>query len=83
MKKFLLILALCVTGIVAANGDNTPETEPYMVNEGDTIYSIATRIATPKDNINKLAYEISHNNSISNGMIQPGQIIQIPVKREK
>lgn len=86
MKMFLFIFSLCAIGAAVALSHDDPkpiQTVPYTVNQGDTVYDIATRIATPKDNINELSHMISRINGISNGYIQPGQVIYVPVRNEK
>lgn len=55
-------------------------TIPYEIQEGDTIYGIAEKFATPTENINKKTYEIRVKNNLNSANIEPGKVIYVEVK---
>jgi hypothetical protein len=62
------------------------ETITYVVevDYNDTIYDIATRIATPKENINYLSWKIQQDNHIKDpGALRPGTKLVVNVERVK
>lgn len=77
--------ALIFIGVTAAagafvNGSSAPARIPYRytMNAGNTIYEVASRIATPQDNINELTWQILRDNGIEDpGAVQPGRVITI------
>ena len=82
MAVALLIMATVAGAGVYANGTPEPEKIPYQytMTAGDTIYQVAARIATPKENINELTWRILKDNGIQDaGTVQPGQVITIYV----
>ena len=82
MAAAFLIMATVAGAGVYANGSPEPEKIPYQytMNAGDTIYQVAARIATPKENINELTWRILKDNGIQDaGTVQPGQVIIIYV----
>lgn len=84
MKRYMrnrIILGVAVAAILGAVyvafADSSPapvkKAVPYTVEEGDTIYTIAGRVATKYDNVNELSSQICHDNGITDpGMLQPG-----------
>lgn len=82
--------ALFITGAVLAIGVNVyPAEEPLItyqatVHSGDTLWTLASRIATDKDNISEVVARAMKENDIKNpANIQPGDIINIRVKQIK
>lgn len=55
----------------------------YRIQEGDSLWHIASTIALPEDDLQKLVFQIMEDNKIKNpGAIQPGAVIQINVERK-
>ncbi|MBZ4662804.1 MAG: Peptidoglycan-binding lysin domain protein [Caloramator sp.] len=54
--------------------------ETYVVQAGDTLWSIAKKYNKQGEDIRKLIYEIRQHNNIS-PMIREGQIIEIPLNK--
>lgn len=90
MKAFfysVMFLCAIVSGGMKVYSDYEYEHRPmamvdYVVEQGDTIYGIATKIATPRDNINEISYEIITANNIKQSYIYPGQVIKVPTPKE-
>ena len=62
---------------------NDVVTYNYRIQEGDTLWSVASDVALPEDDIRKVIFEIMEENKIKNpGKIQPGTVIQITVERK-
>ena len=58
-------------------------TYDYRIQEGDTLWSVASDIALPQDDLQKLVFQIMEDNKIKDpGAIQPGAVIQITVERK-
>lgn len=58
-------------------------TYSYRIQEGDTLWSVASNIALPEDDLQRLVFRIMEENKINNpGAIQPGTVIQINVERK-
>ena len=55
----------------------------YRIQEGDTLWHVASNIALPQDDLQRLVFRIMEDNRIKNpGAIQPGTVIQITVERK-
>lgn len=58
-------------------------TYSYRIQEGDSLWHIASTVALPEDDLQKLVFRIMEDNKIKNpGAIQPGAVIQINVERK-
>lgn len=78
-----VILIAAATAVWATVPDrNEPKyhTVEYTVNEGDTVYGIASKFSKENENINQKSWKITKNNQIQNGLIQPGQVLKIEVQ---
>lgn len=54
----------------------------YQVSAGDTIWDVASNVATPNEDVRELVYNIMETNKIDNpASIQEGQTIYIFLKR--
>lgn len=84
MKKILCVLVCSgvVMGAAAATSDDRIEYR-YEVQSGDTVYDIASRMATKKDDVNYIAWSILQDNNLKDAVIVPGQEIVIRVHPEK
>ncbi len=57
-------------------------TYSYRIREGDTLWHVASTVALPEDDLQRLVFRIMEDNKIKNpGAIQPGAVIQINVER--
>lgn len=77
MKKILM--ASILLAIIFWPKEEAPaETITKTVEVGDTVYTIAADVATPKDDINYLSWKICRDNGIENpGDLQPGTVLVI------
>lgn len=58
-------------------------TYSYRIQEGDTLWHVASTVALPEDDLQRLVFRIMEDNRIKNpGAIQPGTVIQINVERK-
>ena len=58
-------------------------TYSYRIQEGDTLWSVASNIALPQDDLQWMVFKIIEDNKIKNPRaIQPGTVIQINMERK-
>ncbi len=56
----------------------------YTLQVGDTIWDVASNVATPNDDVREVVYKILEDNKISNpSVVQPGQTIYIYLERKQ
>lgn len=76
---FMSILVFTSMTTLNAYSKDIPKFNYIRVEEGDTIWSLASDYDYNED-IRKTVYEISKLNNIQNASIYPGDVIKIPVK---
>jgi hypothetical protein len=87
LARLVLLLILAVTLVmllprvyhVWAGDASTPTYTEVIVQEGDTLWSIAGRYASPNIDRRKAVYEIEVFNNLASVSIYPGQVIRVPV----
>lgn len=89
MRKLLtvgLFVALCVaagimgiTANVLAQKEYTPVS--VRVHTGDTVWSIAGKYTSNKEDIREVMWRIKEANNLKNYNVQPGQELIVPVKK--
>lgn len=82
VRLSLLLAALCVVFLTiggSAQADE-PVTAPveYVVESGDTLWSIATSNAGPDQDVRRLVADIARLSEVEAGSIFPGQVLLIP-----
>lgn len=92
IKKLVIPVVIAIIAAVASyfyidnaiNELNKPtltkdvSTYTYVVKSGDTIWDIANKVSTSKDNVNIVAYYITRdNNKDNNPTINPGEVLKI------
>ncbi len=84
-KRFMFITTLFVSILVFASmatlkaySKDIPQFDYIKVEEGDTLWSIASSYADHKE-IREVIYEITKTNKIHNSLIYPGDVIKIPL----
>lgn len=85
MKKLLvtLLVASLLTTVALANRNTEPECFIYYeVQQGDTLWDIACKNCTDKQNKQDYIYEVEQLNNIQNCDIKPYQVIRLPYEKE-
>lgn len=84
------VLCLALTAVIGSGTacllrDNTPLiTYKAEAQEGDSVWSICSRIASDEDNMSELVWRTMEENHIKDPTaIQPGQILTVRVKEHK
>lgn len=58
-------------------------TYEYRIQEGDTLWHVASTVALPEDDLQQMVFKIIEDNKIKDpGAIQPGTVIQINLERK-
>lgn len=79
---FISILVFASMATLNAYSKDIPQYNYITVEDGDTLWSIATNYSHSNTDIRKLVYEISSENGIYNASIYPGDVIKIPMNVE-
>lgn len=79
----VLILLLALTSIFLLMGNTGVADEPvavstYVVQPGDTLWSIAGGISDPGDDVRNVIAHVRHLNSLSSSSLQVGQSLVLP-----
>ena len=77
---FEIGIILIIMAMVKAKANNRRQYTTYVVQQGDTIWSIATDNNIYHD-VRKMVYKIREINNDNNCIIFPGQELLIPVKQ--
>lgn len=89
-KRFMFISILFISILVFASmatlnaySKDIPQYNYITVEEGDTLWSIASNYAdSSHTDIRELVYLISNENDIYNASIYPGDVIKVPMSVE-
>ncbi|MBP1925321.1 hypothetical protein J2Z76_001180 [Sedimentibacter acidaminivorans] len=89
-KRFIFISVLLISIVlftllftIKVYSKDIPQYNYITVEEGDTIWSIASNYLDKSDmEIRELVYVISNENNIYNASIYPGDVIKIPMNLE-
>lgn len=69
---------------LSAESDSEVIKYTYQVSAGDTLWEVASNVATPNEDVREVVYKILEDNKIENpASIQEGQTIYIFLKRAK
>ncbi|MBP2656647.1 MAG: yneA [Firmicutes bacterium] len=80
MSLVLILFAITPLAISRAFVDTTTY-ETVFVKSGDTVWQIAAKHTTAKDDVRELIYEIRRINKLdNNAKVYPGQALKVPVK---
>lgn len=78
----LVVALLAIAGFLlvmtSVGADQPTVTEAYLVQPGDTLWSIADRTAGDTDDVRVVVYEIRDMNDLASSALQPGQVLQLP-----
>ena len=81
VRLSLLLAAVCVVFLTiggSAEADQPTAPIEYVVESGDTIWEIASAVASPDQDVRHLVADISRLSGVETGSIFPGQILLIP-----
>lgn len=80
MSLALVILAIAPLAISFAFTNNTTYDTVY-VKPGDTVWQIASKYTTDKDDVREVVFEIRKINKLdNNASVYPGQVLKVPVR---
>ena len=84
LVRFILFLTLVILAItpltVSRAFFDTTTYETVYVKPGDTVWQIAAKYTTPKDDVREVIYEIRKINKLNNNAnVYPGQALKVPV----
>ncbi len=80
VTAFFLLLGFAPLAITNAF-TSTAVYETVYVKSGDTVWNIAAAIATPKDDIREIIFEIKQLNKLdNNAQVFPGQALKVRVR---
>ena len=87
-KKLAVVAALTAAAVCAAMSFARADTELITytkeVRTGDTLWGIVSKVATDKEDVCKLTWQVMQDNHIKDpGNLQPGQVIIIRVKKAR
>ncbi|CQR73619.1 LysM domain/BON superfamily protein [Sporomusa ovata DSM 2662] len=87
MRKTILVLSLvlvilAITPFAISRAFVEPTTyETIYVKPGDTVWQIAAKYMTDKDDVREIVFEIRRINKLDNdAKVYPGQALKVPVK---
>ena len=87
MKKFMLIIIMCLTvyfghGIINMEASDVPmHRQQVIVHSGDTLWAIASRWTEKNEDVREVLYRIQQENTLKGtAFLQPGQKIIVPVR---
>lgn len=89
LKRLLVVGVLVVSAAVATySWTHAEETELIeyhkTIEQGDTLWGVVGKVATDKEDMAKLVWQVMHDNKITDPReLQPGQMIVIHVKPMK
>jgi Tfp pilus assembly protein FimV len=69
---------LLIGGAADAEAPPGPAVE-YVVQQGDTLWEIASEHTDPGEDVRPLVLEIKERSEITSSSLQPGQVLQIPI----
>lgn len=76
----LLIAALAACALTGLASEEPQKIEyRYEVEEGDTLWDIASMIATDREDVRKIIYDIKAENNLKDAVIVPGQELIIRI----
>ena len=83
MKTILLgLCAACLlfTGYTMQNIDYSDyQMQTVVVNRGETLWEIASRHTSEKEDVREVLYRINRSNDLRSKYVYPGQVIKVPV----
>ena len=80
LSLVLVILAITPLAISRAFVDTTTY-ETVYVKPGDTVWQIAAKYTTDKDDVREVVFEIRRINKLdNNAKVYPGQALKVPVR---
>ena len=83
-KKLAVVAALTAAAMSFARAATELITYTKEVRTGDTLWGIVSKVATDKEDVCKLTWQVMQDNNIKDpGNLQPGQVIIIRVKKAR
>ena len=86
MKTILLsfcVMCLLFTGYTLQNVDYSDyHTHTVVVNNGESLWEIASRHANGQEDVREVMYRISRANDLKSKYVYPGQVLKVPVRAQ-
>ena len=83
--KIVAVLLFVVAPLAITNAfSDATMYETVYVKSGDTVWHIAAAVATPKDDIREIIFEIKQLNKLNNNaQVFPGQALKVTVRSKQ
>ncbi|MCL6455086.1 MAG: LysM peptidoglycan-binding domain-containing protein [Alicyclobacillus sp.] len=76
----MMFASAAMSAVRAGEGPSQTSTTTYIVQAGDSLWSIASHVA-PKEDPRDVVLWIMQHNGLSNATLQPGQVLIVPAGR--
>lgn len=87
MRKMLIAAAVATaivgSGYAFGGGERSYVEYRYTVDEGDTVWDVAEKIALPSEDVRDIVRRICEDNQLKNAQIRPGEELKVRVLQKE